>query len=69
MPNPFTKALQSAVDKVSGVTRVNNATNPNSANAKMTASVGKKNINDPQISAGFKSTLPRGQKTFGIGIR
>lgn len=64
--NPFTKALQTAVDKVSGVTRVNNAANPNSANAKMTASVGKKNINDPQISVGFKSSLPYRQKTFGV---
>lgn len=63
--NPFTKALQNAVDKVSGITRVNNATNPLSANARMTASVGKRNLNDPQNPAN-KFQFATKQQTFGV---
>lgn len=63
--NPIAKALQSAVDKVSGVTRVNNAANPLSANARMTASVGKKNPADPQNPAN-KFQFAAKQNTFGV---
>ncbi len=63
--NPIATALQSAVDKVSGITRVNNAANPLSANARMTAFIGQRNRSDPQNPAN-KFQFATKQKTFGV---
>lgn len=54
--------LKSFSEKLAGTSHIDNANNPNSANAKMTASI----KTPTQQRQKFVSLLPSNQKTFGV---
>lgn len=56
--------FQKALDKAGGTVRVDNSKNPLSAAARTTASIGKKNPNDPQNPKN-KFQFATKQKLFG----